>query len=322
MRYILWSGGWDSTYLLCKRARESDETIQPVYISFKHGSEVNERKVKKTLLSIIRGKSDIKAKINDVIEIRSDALPENEEYEKAYEECKKAIVDLYGEHNLFYLFGKASILFPNIEIGIEAPPPGTRENDIGRFAKLLSDNGISVDSDGNTDCSNASDAFKKVLGNMRYPILYISEVKMISDAKEWGYFDDVFQNTWSCYSSMDTVCGVCRSCEVKWLSGDAFSFRFDDQARKNHEIKEYLKSIDAEQGTNYAEYFTHYIMNGNWVTIDSANSSQNSSVSMMSNTEDEDSPTNEQIKSQNLMSYFSYLKNNWPNAKDINAPTI
>lgn len=321
MRYILWSGGWDSTYMLCKAARESDETIQPVYISYRHGNEVSERKMRKTLLGLIRAKSDIKAAINEPIEIRDDALPGSEEYEEAYSQCKEAIEAVYGEHNLFYMFGKAAILFPNIAIGMEAPPPGTRENDLGRFAKLLQDNGLTIAEDGSVNFDNAKPGFAMVLGRMTYPILFINEVQMISDVKEWGYFGDVFQNTWSCYSSMDRQCGVCRSCEVKWLSGDAFTWRFDEQAQKDHAIKLYLKSIDEEKGTKYADYFTHYITNGNWVTIKDDEEGEvngfNTDVSTMSA-----EPTPNQKKSENLMEYFSYLEKNWPDAKEINAPTI
>lgn len=318
MRYILWSGGWDSTYMLCKLARESDETIQPVYISYssgfyKHGNEAAERKARAELLNLIREKTDIKAKIQEPIEIREDALPDTDEYETAYSECKSAIEALYGEKNLFYYFGKASLIFPDIAVGMEAPPPGTRENDVGRFSKLLQDNGLRVDDDGNVNGDNATKAFQIVLGNMRYPLLKINEIQMISDVKEWGYFDDVFQKTWSCYSGMERQCGVCRSCEVKWMSGDAFEWRFDDKAKKDHEIKQYLTSIDETNGTSYANYFVKYILNGNWVTV-------NDGTSAMS--EDSDEYKQMQQKSENLMQYFSYLENKWPEAKDINAPTI
>ena len=120
MRYIMWSGGWDSTYLLCKRARESDETIQPIYINYRHGNEVNERKFKQTLLSLIRAKSDIKAEIREVIEIAEEALPASEAFDAAYEKCGPYIEELYGDHNLFRFFGKAALIFSTPEIGMDS----------------------------------------------------------------------------------------------------------------------------------------------------------------------------------------------------------
>ena len=115
---------------------------------------------------------------------------------------------------------------------------------------------------------------------------------------------------------MDRQCGVCRSCEVKWLCGDAFAWRFDDKAKKDHEIKQYLQSLDADGNTKYADYFTHYITNGNWVTVDDGNSS----VSTMSAGSDVYKTTQE--KSERLMAYFSYLEKNWPEGKMLNAPII
>lgn len=325
MRYILWSGGWDSTYMLCKAARESDESIQPVVLSYSwnHGNATSERSARKELLTIIRGKDGIKAEIREPIEISADALPSTEEYEAAYEnKVRQGVEALYGEHNLFYLFGKASILFPGIYLGIEAPAPGKRENNLGRFPTLLKENGITVNQDGTLDLTNADEDFKTVFGNVRLPIVYITEIQMISDAKEWGYFDDVFQKTWSCQSSMEVPCGVCRACETKWDSGDAFLWRFGEQGIKNHEIKQYLKTVDEEKGTNYAEYFTKYITNGKWITVGMIE--ENPGISTMANEVNTESSEYKEVqqKSENLMEYFSYLDKNWPEAQSINAPTI
>lgn len=310
MRYILWSGGWDSTYLLCKRARESDETIQPIYVSYRHGNEVNERKRRLTLLDMIRGKEDIKATINAPIEIKEEALPPSEEYDAAYERLKPTLYPMYGD-SMFSFLGRITLLFPQPEIAIEAPIPGTRS--AGRIETLMEEKGLEIDDDGNVTPGVGDADVLTVFGCYKYPIRKISEIQMISDVKEWGYFDDVFQNTWSCYSGLDYQCGVCHACEVKWASGDAFEWRFTDRGKNNHAIKLYLQGIDEEKGTNYAELFTKYVMNGDWVTVDD-------SVSTMS--EDSDEYEQVQQKSENVMGYFSYLVNNWPEATSINAPAI
>ena len=319
MRYIMWSGGWDSTYLLCKQARESDETIQPVYINYRHGNDVNERKFRAKLLDMIRAKTDIKAAIQAPLEIQEEALPTTPEYETAYEQCRSALEELYGENNLFRFFGKAALLFPSPEIGMEAPPPGLWGNDLGRFGRMLRDHGMTVSDDGTVNTDNSDPGFAMVVGCFKYPILFINEIQMLADVKEWGYFDDVFQNTWSCYSNMDRQCGVCRSCEVKWLSGDAFRWRFDEKAPRDHDIKLFLQQLDEENGTRYADYFTHYIINGNWVTVNTDDSSR-SSITTYNVGTDEYKQTQE--KSERLMQYFSYLENNWPEGKTLNAPII
>lgn len=310
MRYILWSGGWDSTYLLCKRARESEETIQPVYVNYRHGNAVNERKRRNTLIGLIRGKSDIKAKINSPIEIEEDALPQSEEYDAAYGRLKEKIESMYGD-NMFRFMGRIALIFPQPEIAIEAPIPGVRS--VGRIEQLMKDGGLEIDDEGKITPGVGDPDILLVFGCYQYPIRKITEIQMIEDVKSWGYFDDVFQNTWSCYSGLDRQCGVCHACEVKWGSGDAFLWRFDERAQKDHAIKEYLKTIDEENGTGYAELFTNYVMNGDWVTVNNGSSTLE---------EGTDEYKSVQQKSENIMGYFSYLENNWPNAKDINAPTI
>ena len=313
MRYIMWSGGWDSTYLLCKRARESEETIQPIFIASDHANEPSERTARNKLLDMIRAKSDIQAEIRMPLEIREDALPSTPEYEAAYEACREAIEALYGPHNMFCFFGRVSLLFDHPEMGMEAPPPGLWENDLGRFGQFLKEHNMTVDKDGNVSGTDADPNFLTVIGCFRYPILFTNELQMLDDVKAWGYFDDVFQNTWSCYSGMDRQCGVCRSCEVKWLCGDAFAWRFDDKAKMDHEIKQYLQTLDKDGGTKYADYFTHYIMNGNWVTVDNGVSTMSADSSAYKATQE---------KSERLMVYFSYLEKNWPKGKMLNAPII
>lgn len=312
MRYILWSGGWDSTYLLCKRARESDETIQPVYVSYHHGNEVNERKRRLTLLDMIRAKADIAAVINPPIEISKEALPPSEEFDAAYERCRETIEGMYGK-NMFSFLGRIALVFSEPEIAIEAPAPGTREK--GKIEELMTEGGLQIDDDGHVTPGVGDPDILKIFGCFRYPVLRVNAAQMLEDVKTWGYFVDVFHNTWSCYSGLERQCGVCNACEVKWRYGDTFLWRFDARAQKDHAIKRHLQQIDAEKGTKYADYFTRYVMNGDWVTADIETAQP-----LSARTSDAYKLT--QQKSEKLMQYFSYLENNWPEAKDINAPII
>lgn len=291
MRYILWSGGWDSTYLLVKRARESDETIQPIYVAFRRGSEVNERKRRLKIWEMLKSK-DLKATINPPIEVDKDALPPSEEFETAYENLKETLEAMYGD-SMYAFLGRVTLLFPNPEIAIEAPAPGIR--DMGRIEKLMRDKGLEIDDDGRVTPGIGDPDTLIVLGCFRYPLLHTTELQMLDDVKAWGFYDDVFQDTWSCYSGLERQCGVCRACEVKWESGDAFQWRFDERAIKDHAIKEFLKT----KGDRYAEFFVKYIMNGDWVNVD-----------------DDDN------KSERLMKYFTWLENNYPDMESINAPAI
>lgn len=304
MIYILWSGGWDSTYLLCKRAREVDDIIQPVYEVFPRPNTTNERKQRLEILSMLREKADIKATIRDPIEIAEDALPPSEEYNAAYDALKDSISHMYRS------IGKMALLFPGAEIGIEAPAPGTR--DIGRIEKMMINGGLEIDDEGNVTPNVGDKNILLIYGGFKYPLLHINAAQMLDEVKEWGY-EDIFRKTRSCVSSLGRQCGVCNNCEVKWKYGDTFSFLFDDRAKKDHKIKTFLQTVDSEKGTNYAELFTQYIMNGDWVSV-------NGDASALA--KDSSDYQKAQQQSGTIMQYFSLLENNWPDAKNINAPII
>lgn len=89
MRYILWTGGIDSTYLLCKCARENDEPIQPLYIIFSFpvakSKSARELDAQEKLLLRIREKEEILAEIKEPILLQENELPENKEFDAIYD---------------------------------------------------------------------------------------------------------------------------------------------------------------------------------------------------------------------------------------------
>lgn len=294
MRYILWSGGWDSTYLLCKRARESDEEIQPICMAPNGYARVDkERAARWNIFSLLQGKKDIKAKIRVPIEIPEDGLPPWEEYDAAYKRT-------YAKHpeeleGMFGCLGRITKFFPQPEIGIEAPAPDSRTNNIGKMEALMLGSGLKLDAEGKVTPGVGDADILMILGCYQWPILHINEAQMLEDVKAWGYFDDIFQHTRSCYTNEDRCCGVCRACDIKLMYGDAFKFQFDEKALKDHAIKAWLEN----KGGKYADYFKTYAMNGNWVTLD-----------------------DDTEKTKELITYFNDLEANWPKVDDINAPAL
>lgn len=299
MRYILWSGGWDSTYLLCKWAMASDETIQPICMTPSGYQRVGkEREARWNILKLLRMKPEIKATINDPIEIAETVLPPSVEYDEAYKRAFAKYPDALS--GMYRSLGRITILFPQPGIGVEAPAPGTRSNNIGKVEQLMLDNGLILDKDGKVTADKGDKDILKILGCYQYPLLHINEAQMLDEIKTWGYDKDVFQNTWSCYcdgSDGRKTCGVCRACDIKLMYGDTFKFMFDEKALKSHEIKEWL----AKKGDKYAEYFKSYVMNGNWVMV-------------------EDDESGEKTKS--LIQYFSYLEKQWPDVEGVGAPAL
>lgn len=291
MRYILWSGGFDSTYLLCKRAREEEGIIQPVYEVVTRYSTAAERKQRIELLKLIRAKPEVKATIRDPIEISEENVPESAEYDAAYERWKDKI------SRQWVTIGKMGLIFPHAEIAIEAPPPARNMGHTGRTETLMLENGLSIDGEGNITEGVGDADLLLLFGNLRFPILHTNAAEELAAFKEWGWMD-VAKATRTCITLLDRQCGVCKSCELKWMYGDAFRFLFTERAQKDHEIKEWLRKKDEK----YVELFESYVRNGDWVTV----------------TAETDEAS--QAKTEAMNRYFSYLENNWPNAGDINAP--
>lgn len=293
MLYILWSGGFDSTYLLCKRMREYNGVIQPVYLDFSRTNTETERKQRFKLLDLIKSKEGMVGTLMYPLEINLNTLPRWDEYDEAYKKWEGRIGTQYSH------LGKLAKIFPVCEIGIEAPAPGYRENDIGKMLKTIMDAGLKMDEEGNIDPNEGDKDLRILLGGFRFPIIKINELTMTEEMKAWGC-EDVMLETRTCTSALARNCGVCPNCEVKWRYGDKMAFLFDERAKKDHAIKLYLAE---KYGDAYAGMWHTYVWQGDWITV-----------------RNEDGQVDDK-KTEKLNQYFSYLENNWPKV-EVNAPTL
>lgn len=249
MRYILWTGGWDSTYLLAQRAREGG-IIQPVYEKIQRDNLIRERKARQAILPMLRRAAGIRAKIMDPIEVSEESLPTSPAYDKAYETWKGKIAPIYRS------LGKMGMLYPGCEIGIEAPAPGTRK--IGRTEKIMKDGGLILDDEGRIMPEKGDPALLEIFGRLSFPLLHTNAAEMLSDVKAWGYLD-IFRNTWTCDTGLPKRCGVCHNCETKWKYGDTFRWMFSPEAQRDHAIK---VKLSEQRGEELADQFMWYVMDG------------------------------------------------------------
>lgn len=256
MRYILWSGGLDSTYLLCKCARENDETIQPIYVLFpetvNRGAADKEIEAQENLLPFIRAEQGIKAEILTPIRIEEENLPKRPEFDVAYEHMQNE--DLVSKHYMYRALGKLTDEYPGIMIGIEAPPPGRFEDDRGRTEQALNKYGMSIQDDGTlTLAPDGNKDMFTIFGGLKFCMAHINAEQELKELREWGY-DDLIPLVRTCCTSLPQQCGVCSNCEIKMLYGDTFK-TIMPRAYVNYQIKKYLESID----TKYADLFTLFV---------------------------------------------------------------
>lgn len=258
MRYILWSGGFDSTYLLCRCARESEEEIQPIYIIFPEavarGSAQMEIEAQDTLLMLIKLKDGIKANILKPIRIEEDKLPTRNDFDESYE--KMQYDDFISRRYMYRALGKLTDEYPNLMVGIEAPPERAnrgRGSTVETLAKygidVLPDGTVSLQPDGNMDMYN-------IFKGLKFCMIDTLAEEELQAFKEWGY-EDLVPLCRTCCTGQRQACGVCAACKTKMECGDLFK-RYMPKGYVNYKIKEYVQQF----GDVDAYYFTLFVWGG------------------------------------------------------------
>lgn len=297
MQYIFWSGGFDSTYLLCKMAHEEVE-IQPIYYHWEDPREEIEIARHAVILSLIRAHEECKANILDPIYVERDDLPEVDGFAAAWEKHK---ADSFRSRTtglswMYERLGRLAARYSGIACGIEAPAPGTR--DMSRTKKYLLECGLTIAEDGSL--SGDSDVMT-IVGNIRFPLLDTDAAQEWAAFQEWGW-EDVAKATRSCANANtpDRECGACMFCETKWKYGDTFLWRFDEDAQKLHAIKTYLAAKNAD----LALYFEKYVCGLRFIIPLAERYGDDEGIK----------------KAEEITAYFDKLEEKYPNLEEVDAP--
>lgn len=270
---LLWSGGFDSTFRLCQLSRMDNVEVQPIYFFFsRRVNKFREIKAQNTILQMIRNRPETKAKILDPVRLTRSDLPPDPDYDLAFQRWfTPANPAVSGQ---LVALGKIPLLYPHAEYCIEpaAPQNATKERPYGKTFAFMQDHGfrLTKNPDGSVsyDASNADPDIRLLFGRFSYPILLIPEIKMLPFIRQWKY-EQIFQHTWTCNSDLDTPCGICHQCQVKWDSG--LSDMFPASAIRNHQIISYLREKDIPDSTrrnlligptDISTAFYSYVMSG------------------------------------------------------------
>jgi len=221
MKYVLWSGGFDSTYVVMRLLWEGHE-VQPIYLSSidTRRSETVELNIMKSITDFVRDKYPeygprikefIKMKVKKDKEVDEKLLklggygtghhlPMGTQQAMFIHFCS------YFPHKLYYgtLIGGQYRRRPHPEL------------------KFLS---YDVNNCGFIDekkFKSEHDKLCSVFKNLRYPIINLTKEEMLEDSKN-KKFDDVLYKTWSCWSpnrrkKPGRHCGKCSPCKERIIS--------------------------------------------------------------------------------------------------------
>ena len=233
--YVLWTGGWDSTFRLVQIQKEYTDKaviVQPVYISGNgRKSEAVEIETMNNMLPVLRklGPNEIL----DLLIVNLSEIPENEEISSAYNRMTKE-VRLGTQYDWI---ARLATLYPGIEVGIEKPNgeySGCSEA-IAKFGGIIAHNNNYY-----LDKEKSSEDCKLVFGNLAFPIFETTETEMVELVHKW-HCEDVMAKIWFCHTPIDgQPCGYCRPCQQKmeshmeWLIPEAGQkrYRFFRMAKK------------------------------------------------------------------------------------------
>ena len=195
IKYIYWTGGYDSTYAICNSLIIGNKTVQPIYITY----NLDNSSLKKFWVRRNR-----KQEINSMESIRKII---NKKFPKLK---KKLLPTWYVTKNIpnknFTMWFDSENLFPNKRkvhqyehlarfayinnISIELGVLGIHET--SKFVKFLYQNLIK------TKNGDQIIPFKHPLQKLCFPIFGKTKYQLLEIGKE-NKFDDILKLTWSCW---------------------------------------------------------------------------------------------------------------------------
>lgn len=206
--YLLWTGGWDSTFRLVELSFK-DIDVFPIYVlDLNRKSKDIELKRMQSIIDVLRIKPMTKARIHDIEIILKDSISADAEITEAYNLIQRK-TNLGSQHEWLARLAKNR---PGMEMGTEAGDPETSHilKAIRDFGKLNIEDNV-----GYLDKELSSKEGLLVLGGVLFPIITRTEKDMVDQIHEWGY-EDVMEKIWFCHTPIQgQACGCCHPCEVK-----------------------------------------------------------------------------------------------------------
>ena len=226
---VLWSGGWDSTFMLCKLAWENDAKIQPYYLDIDRPGQKEEHRAMQRIMAVLKKKKDLKGKLLPVKLVPQKFFIPSDDVEEAWHKYKGNPYKIGGQQRFLAEFSKThkGICWGQ-ERYLETP---------GHMTRLLMDKGglrFTESGVGYFEKEAADPDVYTLFGNLTCPVAKYSELMMWDVIRQRGY-EDVFQHVHFCYFPIDgKPCGMCLPCEVKMKQ--KLNFLFPDEALKRNRI--------------------------------------------------------------------------------------
>jgi 7-cyano-7-deazaguanine synthase in queuosine biosynthesis len=235
---ILWTGGFDSTFVVCQLSLLPVE-VQPIYISMGRKSEPQELKAMARISDYINANPKKRCKLLPVNVIKEGDLEENKEVSESYRTIYKEFEIGYQQDRIARLASQMGI---KLVQGIEDVPNGSGHvsGSLRKYATMR-DGYISLEggekiSFRELDPAKSSREITDIFGGIWFllPMYYKTKVETLELFKEIGY-QEVVPLTWFCAQPINgKECGLCNPCDSV-VKAD-MSFRLSRRARFLHSL--------------------------------------------------------------------------------------
>ena len=230
---ILWTGGYDSTFMLFLLAYNYNVKIQPYYLDMDRNIRDREVKAIKKIFSFIKNDKLVRDKVLSPKFIDSKYFVTENDVENAFNVYKESPYLLGSQIMYLAQFAKKH---KGICFGQQ------RYSSVpGHMWKLLTELGHMEFNDkiGYLKKEKSEPFVYTLFGNFTLPIITYSNLMMAKMIKEWG-LEEVFANVTWCYQPVhEKPCGVCYPCRIKISQG--LTYLFDDEALKRNHVWKMLK---------------------------------------------------------------------------------
>lgn len=224
---ILWTGGWDSTFRVIELSRE-EVKIQPYYVlDNTRNSQKNELETIKNISEKLRHHENTKAEILPIKLIEIESIEKDEEITQIYNKMHKK----YKIGSQYDYLARLALKIDNLEIGLENEPSSKALNFINRCGALKKTRIKGMDTYV-IDAEKSKFELIKLFGNLNFPIIDKSKMKMKEIAEKMGY-GEIMNMTWFCHNPINNEpCGFCNPCISTIRSG--FRYRFPENSLKRY----------------------------------------------------------------------------------------
>lgn len=209
IKYIYWTGGYDSTYAICNALINGKKTVQPIYISYNlDNSSTNKfwvrRNRKQELQSMDKIRKQLAIKFPDLQQnllpnwyvtknIPDDDFTNKFNNENLFPKKRKI-------HQYEHLARFAYVNNIMVDLGVLGIHESTK------FIKFLKENLENIDGE-------LFLPFEHPLKNLCFPLFGKSKYQLLENARE-SNFDDILKLTWSCWfpTKEGLPCNKCPMC--------------------------------------------------------------------------------------------------------------